>query len=264
MKTKSIFTFFTCSLFLSFHLYANVPASNERGMTIANKMKSLNEGFVGEESEMKMTLIDAYGAKAIREMQGKVMEVDDDGDKSLSIFLNPKDVKGTKMLTWSHKEDDDDQWLYLPVSKRLRRISSRSKSSSFMGSEFSYEDLGSQEIEKYNFVFEKEGSLEGKKVFIVARYPKSKSGYSKQVMFIDQTLYHPHKIEYYDRKGELLKVAVFKNYQEHTVNDKKMYRVSEIEMSNVQTKKKSLFTWSKRKLGVKHSDRTFDKKALQK
>ena len=263
MNIREIFTF-TIGLLLVGSINASVPKGNDKGLEIAKKMEKMGEGFVGENSEMKMVLIDAYKGKAIREMKGKVKEVQGDGDKSLFIFMNPKDVKGTKMLTWSHKEDDDDQWLYLPSSKRLRRISSRSKSSSFMGSEFTYEDLGSQEIEKYNFEFIKEEKLGDKKVSVVTRYPKSKSGYSKQVMYVDNNLYHPLKIEYYDRKNELLKVANFKPYKAYDVNGKKIYRTNEIHMVNVQTKKESIFTWLTRNVGTEHSSRTFDKSSLKK
>jgi len=110
----------------------------ERGLEIAKKMEKVNSGFIGEVAEMTMTLIDAYNTEILRKMEGKIKEVKDDGDKSIITFLQPNDVKGTKMLTWSHKTENDDQWLYLPSMKRVKRISSNSKTSSFMGSEFSY------------------------------------------------------------------------------------------------------------------------------
>ena len=75
------------------------------------KSKKMNNGFVGEEGVMSLTLIEAHGTKTVRELEGKAKEIQEDGDKSISTFLNPKDVKGTKMLTWSHKNDDDQQWL---------------------------------------------------------------------------------------------------------------------------------------------------------
>lgn len=264
MNAKVILTFLLFASIINLNISASVPSGNAKGMEIALKMKKASDGFIGEESSMKMVLIDAYKAKAVREMEGKILEIEGDGDKSLSTFLNPKDVKGTKMLTWSHKEEDDDQWLYLPVSKRLRRISSRSKSSSFMGSEFSYEDLGSQEIEKYNFEFIKEDKLNNETIWVLNRYPKSKSGYSKQVLYVSQSKLHPLKIEYFDRKDELLKVAQFSEYKEYEINNKKMYRAGQIHMVNVQTKKESIFTWESRKLGVQHSDRVFDKNTLKK
>ena len=235
----------------------------QKGLAIAKKIQAFNEGFVGEESDMQMILINAHGTKINRELKGKTMEVKGDGDKSLSIFLNPKDVKGTKMLTWSHKTKDDDQWLYLPSVRRVKRISSRNKSSSFMGSEFSYEDLGSQEIEKYQYKWLKDGKYKDKAVHVLQRVPKAKSGYSKMVMYVDKTILNPHKIMYYDRKGELLKEAFFADYKSFSVKGKKLWRAGKIHMKNIQTKKESIFSWKGRKLGVKHKSRDFKKTSLK-
>lgn len=236
----------------------------QRGTLIAKGLQSQNEGFKGEESDMEMVLIDAYGAKTTRVMKGKTLEVDGDGDMSLMEFLNPKDVKGTKMLTHSHKGDDDDQWLYLPTIKRVKRISSSNKSSSFMGSEFSYEDLGSQEIEKYNFKWLKD-IKKGKKLvgWEIERVPKTNSGYSKMVMTISTKYMNPTKIDYYDRKGELLKEANFSGFQSQKVGKKKLWRATKIDMKNVQTKKESIMEWKKRKLGAALKSRDFKKTSLR-
>lgn len=235
-----------------------------RGTLIARGLEYKNENFKGEESDMEMILIDAYGAKTTRVMAGKTLEVEGDGDKSLMTFLNPKDVKGTKMLTHSHKGEDDDQWLYLPTIRRVKRISSSNKSSSFMGSEFSYEDLGSQEVDKYNFKWLKDTTLDsGVKGWIVERVPKSNSGYSKMVMTISSKFMNPVKMEYFDRKGELLKIANFTDFKSYKVGDKTLWRASKIHMKNVQTKKESTMEWKKRKLGVNHSARDFKKTSLK-
>lgn len=248
-------------LFLGAATAAEGPEA--KGLRIAKTAEQRNNGFVGEKSDMKLTLIDAYGAKTVREMQGKVMEVPGDGDKSLSIFLNPKDVKGTKMLTWSHKLDDDDQWLYMPTVRRVKRISSRNKSASFMGSEFSYEDLGSQEVEKYSYKWLKDSQVDGKPVWVLERKPKKKSGYSKQIIYMDQKLHNPLQIEYYDRKGELLKIANFDKYKSFKVNGKTLWRTSGIHMKNVQTKKESIINWANQQLGVNFKEREFKKNSLK-
>ncbi len=257
------------SLLSILSLFVGQPALSketpeQKGLRIAKLTRDKNEGFKGETAEMEMTLIDAYNAKTVREMTSKVMEDDKDGDKSLMVFLNPKDVKGTKMLTHSHKDNDDDQWLFLPSLRRVKRISSRNKSSSFMGSEFSYEDLGSQEIEKYNYKWIKDAKTKaGEKLWILERVPKKKSGYSKMVMYVSQTKNNPVKIDYFDRKGELLKSAAFSEYKVYKIGSKSIYRAHKIHMKNVQTKKQSIFTWKSRKLGVNHKDRDFDKRSLK-
>ena len=108
----------------------------EKGLKIVTENKAFNDGFGGESSEMTMVLINAHGDQTVRKMTSVSTEVKGDGDRSRIEFIQPADVKGTRMLTWSHGTKNDDQWLYLPSLKRVKRISSRSKSGSFMGSEF--------------------------------------------------------------------------------------------------------------------------------
>jgi len=251
MNFKILLVFFAL---LSSHAFAR-----NKGHLVAKKLEKANNGFIGESGIMKLVLIDAYGTKIVREMEGKTLEVVGDGDKSLSIFLNPKDVKGTKMLTWSHKLKDNDQWLYLPSLRRVKRISSKNKSASFMGSEFTYEDLGSQEIEKYSHRL----INENKKQWVLERVPKDHSGYSKQISWISKKINNPTKVEYYDRKNELLKVAKFSKFKRYKVAGKTLYRPGKIHMKNVQTKKESIFSWANRKVGKKFPANEFKKAALK-
>ncbi|MCB0377878.1 MAG: outer membrane lipoprotein-sorting protein [Bdellovibrionales bacterium] len=235
-------------------------AHADRGLEIMKKAEEFNNGFVGESSTMEMVLVNAHGDKVERKMNSKVQEVSDDGDKSIITFLWPADVKGTKMLTWSHKTENDDQWLYLPALKRVKRITSTNKTGSFMGSEFSYEDLGSQEVEKYTYTFKGEKDIKGRKAWVIERKSTDKnSGYGKQVVHLDKEYQNPLQIGYFDRKMELLKVAEFSNYKKYG----KYWRASKIEMKNVQTKKKSILEWKNRKLNQKFSDADFNQNRLK-
>ncbi len=254
--------FAVLTMTLSMSVFAT-QTPQEKGREIAQKVSARNEGFVGEQSRMKMILISADGQEVVREMEGKIQERADDGDRSLMEFENPKDVKGTKMLTWSHKQGDDDQWLYLPSLRRVKRISSSGKSASFMGSEFTFEDLGGQEIEKYNYKWLRDETIGGDKVWVLERTSKEPSGYSKQIMYMSQSLYNPLKVEYYNRRGELLKVAEFSDFKTYTVGGKKLSRANKVHMKNVQTKKESLFTWQDRSLGKKFPDAEFSQGRLK-
>lgn len=252
---------FLLALSFSSNLYAETP--EEKGLRLAKTFEEANNGFVGESGKTELILIDAHGQKVTRIMRGKSKEVKGDGDKSISIFENPKDVKGTKMLTWSHKSKDDQQWLFLPSVRRVKKISSKNKSASFMGSEFSYEDLGSQEVEKYEFKWLKETKLAGEDCHVIQRTPTYKSGYSRQVSYISKKYNNPMKVEYFDRKNQLLKVALFEGYKKHVVKGKTIYRPTQIKMDNVQTKKKSIFSWKERKIGVSFGDNVFRKNNLK-
>lgn len=242
----------------SYSVWAETP--EEKGKSIAIKSDKSNSGFTGEEATMEMVLINAHGDRVTRKMISKVKEVPEDGDMSIITFLWPADVKGTKMLTKSHKADDDDQWLYLPDLKLVKKISSRSKNGSFMGSEFSYEDLGSQEVEKYTYKYLRDEKHSGRDSWVSERYPNDKkSGYTKQVVWTDKEYLAPLKVEYFDRKNELLKTATFSDYKK--INN--FWRAKKIVMQNHQTKKSSELVWSDRKLGIKHSERLFHKNKLK-
>ena len=124
-----------------------------------------------------------------------------------------------------------------------------------MGSEFSYEDLGSQEIEKFTYELLGETQSKGRQVWHMKRIPTDKrSGYSKQVLWIDQEYHGPLKIEYYDRKGDLLKTALFTDYNKFG----KLWRPNQISVTNSQTRKQSVITWTERALGSEVDEENFD------
>jgi hypothetical protein len=247
--------------FLSPIVQAETP--EEKGLRLAREIEAANKGFVGERSRMKMVLIDAHGSKVERQMTGMIMEVADEGDRSLINFESPLDVQGTKMLTWSKKNDDDEQWLYLPSVRRVKRITSRQQSASFLGSEFSYEDLGSQEVDKYTYKWIRDDQYEGKPVWIIERYPKRTSGYSKQILTVRQDIKTAVQVEYFDRRSELLKVAKFLGFKEFKVGSRVHHRPSSIHMKNVQTRKESIFEWQSREIGVAHNAIDFEQRNLR-
>ena len=239
---------------------AQAGSPEEDGLALAVKADKANEGFVTERSVLTMELINAHGDVTTRKLVIEAIEGKDDGDKSRAVFDWPADVKGTKMLTFTHKRADDDQWLYLPAVKRVKRISSNNKSGSFMGSEFAYEDLASTEIEKYRYKLLGEQAIGGRPTWQLERVPTDKnSGYSRQVVFLDKEYLNPLRIDYFDRKNELLKTAAFSGYRKHG----KLWRFQKIEMSNVQTKKRSVLTWTDRQLGGKLDPAAFESTALE-
>jgi hypothetical protein len=108
--------------------------SRQKGLEVARAARAYDKGFTDYTANMIMTLKNKAGDTAKRFIRIRTLEVEGDGDKSLSIFDEPADVKGTAMLTYAHGLEPDDQWLYLPALKRVKRISSRNKSGPFMGS----------------------------------------------------------------------------------------------------------------------------------
>ena len=225
-------------------------------LEVAQKADLVTDGFISSIAKTQMVLINASGQQSVRDLEMKTLE-GEDGDKTISTFLSPADIKGTKTLTHEHVDRDDDQWLYLPALKRVKRIASRNRSGSFMGSEFSYEDIGNQNYKKFTYKGEaKEVELKGVLCYQGVRIPKdSNSGYTKQVSWVDKSSFLIQQIEYYDRKQELLKTAVFSDYKQI----EGIWRVGKIVMTNHQNDKSTILTWKTEKLKAGLTAKEFNK-----
>ena len=240
-------------------LWAESPA--EKGLAIAKEAVKRDDGFGDMISKMTMVLQNRSGKKSKRYVEMRTLEVSGDGDKSLSVFKRPRDVKGTAMLTFTHSIKPDDQWMFLPALKRVKRISSRNKSGPYMGSEFAFEDLGSQEVEKYSYRWLRDENFDGQPCFVVERKPAYKySGYTKQVTWIDKKEYRILKTDFYDRKKSLLKTLHFKKYHQYLG---KFWRSSLMSMVNRQNGKRTDLYWSGIKFQTGLSERDFNQKSLK-
>ena len=233
----------------------------EKGLAIAVEADNRDSGFVDYTNNVQMILRNKHGQESTRVIRSKTLEVDGDGDKSQTIFDEPRDVKGTALLSFTHQEGPDDQWLYLPALKRVKRIASDNKSGPFMGSEFAYEDISSQEVEKYTYKFLRDDTLDGLEVFVFERYPvDKKSGYTRQIIWLDKEHYKERKIEFYDRKNALLKTLVFNDYHQYL---DKFWRAHDMYMENHLTGKSTKLIQSDYEFNTGLTDRDFDKNSLK-
>ncbi|WP_157494103.1 outer membrane lipoprotein-sorting protein [Fulvivirga imtechensis] len=232
----------------------------QKGLAIAEKADEVDRGFESSQVSLKMILTNKNGQESERLLENKTLELHEDGDKSLIVFNSPRDVEGTATLTFTHKTTSDDQWLYLPSIKRVKRISSDNKSGPFMGSEFAYEDLSSQEVEKYTYKFIKEDNLNGVSALVVERYPVDpKSGYTRQVVWYNKDNYRIEKIDFYDRKNALLKTLDYNGYEQYLG---KHWRASQMVMENHQTGKKTRLIFENYAFKTGISDQDFTQNSL--
>ncbi len=237
--------------------------AQEKGQAIAVESDKRGQGFVDSVSSMKMILINKRGDSSQRDLRVKTLEGEEsEGDKSLTIFDTPKDQKGTALLTFTHKGDTpDDQWLYLPALKRVKKIASKNKSGPFMGSEFSFEDMGNQEIDKYTYTHLRDETLDGRDCFVLERVPVDKySGYTKMISWVDKSEYRAWKTEYYDRKKSHLKTLTVSDFKLY--NDK-FWRPTQMHMQNLQTGKATTLEWSNIAFATGLSDSDFNTNSLK-
>ena len=256
---KTLLSIVVVSVMLAAGAYAESP--EEKGLAIAQEVDRRDHGWKDQRANLIMTLRNRQGQESRRLLRINTLEVDGDGDKSLTIFESPRDVKGTAFLSFTHATKPDDQWLYLPALKRVKRISSRNKSGSFMGSEFAYEDLSSQEIDKFRYRWLRDEDLDGKKTMIVEYYPEyENSGYTRQVVWIDSEIWRVVKTEFYDRKDALLKTLSIQDYRQYL---DRFWRAGAMHMVNHQTGKSTEIQWNDYEFGTGLSDRDFDRNALK-
>ena len=201
------------------------------------------------------------GKRASRQLRVKVLEVSEDGDKSLFVFDQPRDVKGTALLIHAHRESADDQWLYLPALKRVKRISSSNQSGSFMGSEFAYEDLTPQAVEKFTYRYLRDEAYGDLTCTVTERFPvDKKSGYSRQVVWRDKDELRVWKVEYYDRKDAHLKTLTLGNYAQYL---ERYWRAGQMTMVNHLTGKSTVLTWTDFEFQTDLNDRDFTQTGLK-
>ena len=249
-------------LFGSYLTVAGAETPEAQGLAIAVEADRRDAGFGDTQSVMNMVLRNRHGQETSRQMRSRTLEQFDDGDKSLIIFDDPADVKGTAFLTHSHKTPPDDQWLYLPALKRVKRIASRNKSGPFMGSEFAYEDLSSQEVEKYTYTYLENEMIDGRDHFVIQRVPvDEKSGYTRQIAWLDTGEYRVFKVEFYDRKESLQKTLTITDYQQYL---DKYWRASRMDMVNHQTGKSTTLLWSDYSFGNGFTETDFNRNSLSK
>jgi len=232
-----------------------------KGLEIANAVKARDIGWGDSEASLKMTLRTKNGQEVVRQMRSKQLEVENDGDKGLTIFDTPLDVKGTVFLSFSHTVEPDDQWLYLPALKRVKRIASRNKSGPFLGSEFAFEDLSSFEVEKFTYKYLRDEPLDGIDMHVLEMRPTDKySGYTRSHVWVDIEHKRFFKIDFYDRRDTLLKTLTIKDY--HLYQDK-YWRPGKQYMVNHKSGKSTDLEFTHFEFNVGLTDKDFNEKRLE-
>lgn len=221
-----------------------------KGRWIAEQTDLRDRGWGDSRVELVMTLRNREGESSVRDLTISALEVADPGlgDRSLTQFHRPRDIEGTAFLSHTRILEPDDQWLFLPALKRVKRVSSNNKSGPFVGSEFAYEDLVSQEVERFTYRFLHDEPCGALTCYVSERFPVYEhSGYTRQVTWVDHADFQPRKVEYYDRKGDLLKTLLLEEYRQYPGG---YWRSHRLEMENHQTGKSTTLAFSDYRFGL--------------
>ena len=182
-------------------------------------------------ADLTMTLINKSGKERIRKIKQFTKDMGD-VEKSIMFFQSPADVKNTSFMSWTYDSDkSDDQWIYLPAIKKVKRISSDSKSDYFMGSDFTYDDLGDRKLDDDTHKLLREENIDGVDYYVVESIPKDEDYmYSKTITWVRKDNFIGLKKEFFDEDEELLKILKIKKFEEISG----ILVVTNSEMENVQ------------------------------
>lgn len=256
---------FTMAAFaaVAFSLPSVAETSAQRGFAIAERNDLSDAGFGTSSVELTMTLADPSGRTTTRRLRIDTQEKagEGNGDRSVTVFYSPADVDGTALLTHSKVLESDDQWLYLPALRRVKRISSSNRSGPFVGSEFAFEDIAGAELGKYTYTYLEtviEDGIELDRVECIPAYERS--GYSKIHCYFDTEVFQARKFEFYDRGGQLLKTLILDEYREYQGGFWRPHRQT---MTNHITGKTTVLEFGAYEFGIDLDDRDFEPEALE-
>lgn len=196
---------------------------------IVKKSEDLLDQAKDTKADMLMTLLNKKGDKRERTLSIFAKKDGENKSKSILFFNSPADVKGTSFLVWTNEKKEDKQWLYLPALQRVRQISASGKGESFMGTEFTFFDMGSHDVDDYTYTLVKEENVNNEMCYVIEATPKKVEFYSKATLWIRKGNFIPAKADFYDTKGQYEKQGIFENVK----NIKGINTPTHIEMKNI-------------------------------
>ena len=157
-------------------------------------------------AKVQMKLINPQGKIREREMTMLRINLGKSGDQRYYIYFHgPADVKGTAFMVWKYPAKEDDRWIFVPTLKLVKRIAADDKRSSFVGSDFTYEDVSGRELEDETHALVRKEGLGGRPTYVVESKPKAAADYSRRLSWIDSERWLPLKEEYLDARNEPLR-----------------------------------------------------------
>lgn len=210
-------------------------------------------------STLTMTLTNKQGKQRVRKISQFTKDLGDI-EKSIMFFQTPADVKNTSFMNWTYDSDQsDDQWIYLPALKKTKRISSDSKSDYFMGSDFTYDDLGDRKLEADTHKLLREETVDGKDCYVVESVSNDEDYmYSKTITWIIKDSFIGYQKEFYDEDEDLLKILSIKKYEEISG----IFVITNSEMKNVQKEHKTSIILSDVKINTGVSASKFTERMM--
>ena len=190
-------------------LCLHAPAQNRPAATEIVEESQQAYSYSGSDmkSNVTMELITADGKKRTRVLTMlRKNEPRTANQKYFLYFHEPGDVRRTAFLVWKYPERDDDRWIFIPAVNAVRRVAARDSRSSFVGSDFTYEDVSGRDVSADSHTLLREERLGNADCYVIQSVPKAATDYTKKLAWIDKTTFLPLKEEYYDVQNQLARL----------------------------------------------------------
>ncbi len=184
--------------------------------------------------------------------------------KTVIFTEAPADMRGQGILIWDYATEgkSEELWIYLPTLRNIRRVLPQQQDEAFMGSDLTFADMGQRRLDEDVHQTIGRQTYRGVPCFVVESIPKEKENiYSKKVSWISEEDNTVQKIDYYDRKGQLLKRQTI-DWQAIKEKEGNVYIWKKTDIVNVQTGHKTIFEVSDLKVNVGLSDEDFTERTL--
>lgn len=188
-----------------FAAHAQTPSATE---LVARSQQAFLAAGDDMRARLTMRLINKAGKERLREMTMLRTDLEDGDQKFFIYFHRPGDVRDMTFMVWTYRGRDDERWLFLPAVKVVRRLAADDSRSSFVGSDFTYEDVSGRDVDADTHTLTGEDPCgDGATCHVVESVPATDTAeYGRKVSWIDTVSFLPVKEEYYDRRGELARV----------------------------------------------------------
>jgi len=248
----------------------NLPSEEEKTKPAMPDGKQLIKTFfdhlyvkTDEKSIISIRLVNKQGMERNRKIFMYVKKNPDGTTSSLIKFIAPQEMVDTGLLSLENKDRDSDQWLYLPAFKKTKRVAGADKQDSFMGTDFTFEDIQVERPDNYNYKTIKEENVDGKDCWVIEATPRpqhKETGYSKRILWLDKKTNFASKIEYYNKKETLEKTQ----YPSELVNESGRWIANQTKIVSHEKEHKTYLVVEKRLTNTGIPDDIFTIRYLEK
>jgi len=249
-----------------------IPVKGQELPSATDIVAKSQQAFYYPEADMKakvtMDLVTEDGKTRTRVLTMLRKNVPGSQDQKYFLYFHePGDVRRTAFLVWKYPDRDDDRWIFIPAVNMVRRVAASDSRSSFVGSDFSYEDISGRDLSADTHTVARQDKLGDADCYVIQSIPKTAAEYTKKLTWIDKKTFLPRKEEYYDAQNELARLFTADAIEDVTMGEgdakKTVPTITRRTMKNVKSGHRTEVRFDSVAYDVGLDDDVFVERALQ-